>query len=306
MKKRALLFLSCLASCALESHVASAQSAPSVRVDKATCLDAVSRGQRFRDSHKLVQARDKFRVCARAECPTVVQTDCASWLAEVETTLPTVVLSAKDRGGRDLVDVKVSMDGQPLVGTLDGQAVAVDPGMHTFRFERADGRFATTQLLIKEGGKAQAVSVAIGSPESGMPALPQQGSSGETDTGNATTVPVAGSSSGSSVRLLAILTTGIGLIGVGVGIGVALDAKARDNRAFGELGMARATDSASAVTEGNMATVAVGIGGAMALAGGVLWFVAPSNRAASGSLSPGAPSLALGTNGRGAFLCGKF
>jgi hypothetical protein len=86
-----------------------------------------------------VEAREKFAVCAAAECPPVVQGDCAGWLASVEKALPSVVLMAKDDGGASLIDVKVTMDGQPFLKRLDGRAVSVDPGPHTFRFEGPGG-----------------------------------------------------------------------------------------------------------------------------------------------------------------------
>jgi hypothetical protein len=129
--------------------------------EKAVCLDAVSKGQPLRDAHQLVEARDQFQICARAECPARLRTDCASWLSDIERTVPTVVLSAKDGAGRDVADVKVTVDYKPFVDRLDGHAIAVDPGMRTFRFLRSDGSVVTEQALIKEGEKARNVSVVL-------------------------------------------------------------------------------------------------------------------------------------------------
>ncbi len=73
--------------------------------------------------------------------------------------------SAKDSAGGDAIDVKVSVDGRPLADKLDGLAVKpLDPGMRTFRFERADGSAATAQVLVKEGDKAQSVAVVLAVP----------------------------------------------------------------------------------------------------------------------------------------------
>jgi hypothetical protein len=303
LKKRFVLpVLGLLASAAL-SH------APVVRadtVDKATCLDAVSKGQRLRDTHQLVEAREKFRVCARAECPAVVQSDCAGWLADVEKTLPTVVLSAKDHGRRDVVDVRVSVDGQTIASTLDGQAVAVNPGLRTFRFERAaDGRTATSQLLIKEGEKARGVAVVLSGDEvAGTPGEPGPASDGSAG-GSRTPAP---SQSRTTVRLLGLLIGGAGVVGMAASAGVAVDAKSKDNRAANEPGTLRQTDSTSAVNEGNVATVLLGVGAAMAVAGVVLWIAAPSGKtsSASASVPPPARDLVMGTDGRRVFLSGSF
>src|SRR5262249_13965446 len=91
--------------------------------DKAACLQAASKGQRMRAQHDLVGARDQFRACAAAGCPAIVQRDCATWLTEVDKALPTVVVTAKDAAGADLVNVSVSVDGQPLLTKLDGRAL---------------------------------------------------------------------------------------------------------------------------------------------------------------------------------------
>ena len=130
--------------------------------DKSACLDAASKGQRFRDVHQLVEAREQLRICAAARCPVVVQSDCAIWLADVEKALPGVVLTAKNRAGVDLVDVKVTIDGQPLVAKLDGQAVSINAGPHVFHFEGSDGSSVLQRVLVKEGDKSQSVAVVLG------------------------------------------------------------------------------------------------------------------------------------------------
>ena len=307
MKKRFVLPVLGLLACAALSR------APVVRadgstgaVDKATCLDAVSKGQRMRDTHQLVEAREKFRLCARAECPAVVQTDCAGWLADVEKTLPTVVLSAKDHGRRDVVDVRVSVDGQPIASALDGQAVGVNPGLRTFRFERAaDGRTATSQVLIKEGEKARGVAVMLpGDQVVGTPGATGPATDASAEANRATTP----SSSTSTVRVLGLVIGVAGVLGMAASAGAAVDAKSRDNSAANEPGTLRQTDSAGAVSEGNIATVILGVGGAMAVAGVVLWIAAPSGRASGPSaiVPEGGRNLMMGTDGRGVFLSGSF
>jgi hypothetical protein len=129
--------------------------------DKQVCTDAYGQAQTLRDAHKLTEAREQLRVCARAECPGFIAKDCAAWLKDVEPRIPSVVLIAKNAAGSDLVDVKVTVDGAPLATKLDGLAVDVDPGAHTFAFEAPDGK-VEQKVVIAEGGKAQRVSVAFG------------------------------------------------------------------------------------------------------------------------------------------------
>jgi hypothetical protein len=175
--------------------------------DKAACLDAASRGQRFRDTHQLVEARDQFRICAAAQCPGVVQSDCANWLADVEKALPSVVLIAKNGAGADLTDVKVSVDGQPLVSKLDGQAVTTNAGAHSFHFEGQDGTSIDQQVLIKEGEKNQAVTAVLGAaPAATPPSLPGAAES-----------PRSSGGTSSPWRTAGWVLGGAGVVGLGVG-----------------------------------------------------------------------------------------
>lgn len=130
------------------------------------CVAASEGGQKLRQKGQLRDARDRFQQCTRAVCPALVQRGCTTWLNEVVALLPTVTLSAVDGQGKDLVDVTVSLDGKPLVQRLDGKAVAVDPGVHVFRFE-SNGQGVDERVVITEGDKARKVSVRIGEPSSG-------------------------------------------------------------------------------------------------------------------------------------------
>jgi hypothetical protein len=138
-------------------------AAPSARADdaKKLCTAAYDEAQSLRDAHKLREAREQLRICSQPSCTAFIAKDCTEWLDEVERSLPTVVLSAKDAAGRDLLQVRVSVDGQPLVEALDGKAVPVDAGPHTFRFEQADGASATQHVFVKEGDKNVGVEAVL-------------------------------------------------------------------------------------------------------------------------------------------------
>jgi hypothetical protein len=129
--------------------------------DKSTCVEAASLAQKSRAAHKLIEAREHLRVCAAEACPAVIQNDCVAWLAEVDRALPGVVISAKSPDGSDLIDVTVTVDGQPLTKRLDGQAIAVNAGAHVFQFESPARATLGREILVKEGEKSQAISVVL-------------------------------------------------------------------------------------------------------------------------------------------------
>jgi hypothetical protein len=140
--------------------------------DKADCLTAASQGQQLRNAHKLVEAIGQFRVCARLQCPAVVQKDCLGWLDESERDVPTVVVSAKDATGADLFDVRVVVDGTLLTTRLDGEAVPMDAGQRKFHFEIGDGPSLELSILVREGQKNQNVDVVLPTPAKRLPLLP--------------------------------------------------------------------------------------------------------------------------------------
>ncbi len=138
--------------------------------DVAECVSAAEEGQSLRSAHLLRAARMRLLACSQTTCPAVVRSDCAGWLAEVEKLLPTVVLEARDANGADLVDVQVFVDDQLLTDRLDGLSVAVDPGIHQFRFERPGVPAVLQQAVIREGEKGRTISVRLESPQPAQPA----------------------------------------------------------------------------------------------------------------------------------------
>ncbi len=145
--------------------VFTAASLPAFAQDKESCVAASESAQKLRTEKKLRAARKELVHCAQDACPAVVKKDCFSWLKDVDDSLPTVILSAKDGSGSDVSDVKVLVDGELLAEKLDGSAIAVDPGAHTFRFEHTGTPKlppVEQKVLVRETEKNRVISVALG------------------------------------------------------------------------------------------------------------------------------------------------
>ncbi|WP_437282945.1 hypothetical protein WME90_20945 [Sorangium sp. So ce375] len=155
---RARLALSLAAAAALSLTGALAGAAP----DKQACAAAYERAQGLRRAGRLIEARDALVTCSQPTCPAAAVADCGPWLAEVEQSLPSVVVAARDAHGRERLDVRVLVDGRPLAAALDGKALPVDPGPHTFRFEPATGPAVEERVLIREGEKNRPLTVTLG------------------------------------------------------------------------------------------------------------------------------------------------
>ena len=128
------------------------------KFDKKECPGAAEKTQRLRSEGKLREAREQAVICARAQCPGVIRKDCEPWLSEIDAALPTIVVGAKD-GGKDVIDVKVSIDGAPVATVLDGKSITINPGAHTFRYEREGSEAVEEKIVIREGEKARQVTV---------------------------------------------------------------------------------------------------------------------------------------------------
>jgi hypothetical protein len=116
----------------------------------------------MRDRGKVIEARELFRVCARTSCPAVVRKDCSKWLAEIEESVPTIVIAARGPSGADIIDLKVSVDGEVVATRADGKPIAINPGEHTLRFEAEGVPPKTEPVVIRTGEKNRMLRVELG------------------------------------------------------------------------------------------------------------------------------------------------
>jgi hypothetical protein len=253
--------------------------------DTATCLDAVGKGQMLRDGHKLVEARAEFRVCASSSCPVVVQRDCLRWVSDADASIPTIVLSAKEASGEDALEARVSIDGAAT--KLDGVALPINPGPHTFRFGWPDGASIERQVLVEEGQKAVVISVRHPPPLTAPPAaalvlvppppLAQPAAARQTGT----------------LRLAGYVVGSAGLAAVVVGSifgGLTFAEVSTAKTACGPAGCASNTsltavnDMQTARTYGNASTALL-IGGGLLAAGGVAMVLVGGKKTEAAALS---------------------
>jgi hypothetical protein len=120
------------------------------------CASAAESGQLLRNSGKLVEAKRELLKCMK-QCPRVVTNDCGNWLNDVEQRMPTVVFKAFDAGGREVTNVKVTVDGATVSMGLDARAIEIDPGTHRIVFERKGNIEVEQTVTIREGEKVHPV-----------------------------------------------------------------------------------------------------------------------------------------------------
>jgi hypothetical protein len=125
------------------------------------CLSAPVEGQKLQRAGSLLQARERFAQCAQKACPPQIVQDCTRWVQEVEHALPSVVVAARDPQGNDIVDARVSIDGQPPV-VVTARAIDLDPGPHHFVFSHAPGPDVAIEALLRDGEKDREIRATLG------------------------------------------------------------------------------------------------------------------------------------------------
>lgn len=119
------------------------------------CLDAHSRAQDLRERGQLARARQTFLTCAQSSCPSVVQADCAKSSDEIGQLVPTVTFSARDATAADLPNTTVYVDDVLVTSRLDdGKTYEVDPGKHVIRYVH-DGRETSLKVVLSQGEKGR-------------------------------------------------------------------------------------------------------------------------------------------------------
>ncbi len=123
------------------------------------CMSQADRGQSLRDEGKLIEARDLFLSCARDPCASVIAKQCATWLQGIDAQMPTVAFRAKGGDGKDIVTVRVLVDGQARIESLDGHPVAINPGVHTFVYQHDRDPDVRDTVVVRAGEKNRPIDI---------------------------------------------------------------------------------------------------------------------------------------------------
>lgn len=282
-----------VAAGALCSVVMTAPFAHADAPTKRECIDANAAGQSQTKEGKLRAARSSLRLCASSACPAAVRDDCALRLDDLERLIPSLVFEAKDASGQDLKLVRVKVDGRPLADNLDGTALSVDPGEHTFTFEVVGYTPVTRTLLLREGDRARRERVIL------VPAGTEPPATKEAPA------------EGNGQRVLGIVLGSAGIVGLGVG-GVLGGLASSTWSSAKSCVSATATDCAnreqamadhdSAVALATGSTIGFIAGGALLVTGVIVFLTAPKHATtATARFVPG-----LGPGARTAVIMGTF
>ena len=233
------------------------------------------RAQEHRSAGRLRSARAELEQCVKAECPEFVRADCARWLTEVESALPTVVLGAT-KDGVDARNVAVEIDGELVAEPLGGKALAVDPGPHTVTFRAEGASPVVLEVVVREGEKNRPIVATLAGAPSPEPASPQPSPAPEPE--------------GQRVGVTTYVLGGVGLLGIaGFAVLGSMGNAERDERERTCAPRCSDAEVAEVRTKYYLADASLGVGVLALGTAAVLFF------SAGGSEQP-APAASLGVD----------
>lgn len=149
--------------------VLAAETAEAAPPKREQCVQAYEDTQVAMRRSRLLDARQSLQVCLDQACPAMLRSDCAGWLKEVEARTPSVVIELVAAEGVPVKEAKLFVDGKPRDQGIDGKAMEVDPGNHTFKIEAPDSLPASVDILAREGEKLRVVRVELQSTKKPAP-----------------------------------------------------------------------------------------------------------------------------------------
>jgi serine/threonine-protein kinase len=194
-----------------------------------------------------------------------------------------------------IASMRVLRDGV-LVGSAQwGSAIPVDPGSRTVEVSAPGYKGWLANVEVSRDGAQYTLTVPPLEPlpaEAPPPAASVVASTAAIPSPAAPPAPAPEATSrGSAQRTIGLVVAGAGAVGLGVSAVFALVANSKnkdslrlcdktDPNACTSAGVSERNDALSA---GDAATVALGLGGAALVAGALLWFASPSGASATGS-----------------------
>jgi hypothetical protein len=125
------------------------------------CENSFKSGEENLRAGHLRAARASFIECARTSCGGRLSRSCNAKLAQLESEMPSVVPAATGEDGVPRVDVLVAVDGEVVTTHLDGQAFAIDPGLHELSFARGGEVFAKQKVFVIQGQRNRPITISV-------------------------------------------------------------------------------------------------------------------------------------------------
>jgi len=267
---------------------------------RAQCAQAYEKGQEARRDGKFALAGEQLVACSQPKCGDAISRECTLLYSKLQEAMPSVVFGARDEKEQELVDVAVSIDGNAVQQSIDGHAVTLDPGVHTFRFISKTLPPVEKVIAIREGEKFRLLSVTIVDPH----APPVAAAAGNRTVAITTPGPTeTGTAAKNDIPVASFVLGGVGVVGLAA-FGYFRLSGISDFNSLKDTCSSHCTqDDVSGIRDKFViSNVALGVGAAALGGAAVVWLLHRS----SGSQSTGAVSVVPVVGGGSAVWSGTF
>lgn len=269
------------------------------------CVASFDAVQTLRDEGKLRSARADAGLCADPSCPQAIRDKCVAWIAELDATIPSILVSARDPSGRDTAAVRVLELDTVLAERLDGRPIELDPGPHALRFELAGALPVEETVVLHVGAKGRLISVVFrAAPPGGGTAVPRPTPTMPAPRGD-------GGEPTAEASFSPLFWVGVGMAGAGLVIGAVAGGIAIGNKSDLDAQCATvgctSADITSAELPAHVSTFGFALAGAGAALGAialVVWWPFGDDEATGGTTP--LVSLELFAQPTGVSLVGRF
>jgi hypothetical protein len=257
-------------------------AAPGWALDRAACSQAYASGLKLRNDGKLAEAFASYQSCADPSCPKAIRADCKVRADGIEKLLPSIVVTAKDEKGADLVDAKLEIDGKLVSDMLSARAIPMDTGTHVVRISPSGGEPMEQKILVVAGEKNRSVAFSIKArteapvptptPTPSEPIVPPTPPPTPKDTTPEPTAPAARNHSA-----VPWIVTGVGFGGAIAGVAFlkrSSDIQSQVDKLCHAIILAPGVpcEQDSRASDAKTAGIVSLIGGGVLLAGGLAWY----------------------------------
>jgi hypothetical protein len=260
---------------------------------------ALSLASCYEKSGKLASAWETLRNSVPASGRSDRTTAAKKRAAALEARLSRLTIAVSP--STQVAGLEIRCAGEPVPAQTWGVAVPRDGGGYDVQATAPGKRRWATHVDLRPSKQSMVVDVPPLEDESPSQASTQPDATehaNEHDKAPASatmeTTAAGAEHPGRTQRVLGLALGGAGIVGVGVGGVLALMAKSQMNAAQTEPNPAAHNDSVNAVGTGNVATIVMGIGAAVAVTGAVVWLAAPDK------------AVTVGTSGGTLLVRGRF
>jgi hypothetical protein len=118
------------------------------------CIDAHATGQIDEQEGRLRSAHRLYLTCSQANCPPIVQKECAVLLDKLGETIPRFLVRAVEDGA-ETTRVRVVVDGEVVESSISGRPILVDPGERAVTVDFGSRGVSERRVVFRQGEKVE-------------------------------------------------------------------------------------------------------------------------------------------------------